>query len=216
MNNIYKELNNCRKKKKARRLLDIDVDEISVVTKPAMPSAVFIIRKEDEDAAESLRSGLSEILSDAGPNLPKLPDAAAIIGKYIHDYPDDVRAGIQSFAAAILEIIDAAPAPASENNLKAAEKVGKSESDWPSLGTLTIPLLGLVNPKLGSRLLQKATEEEDPDPLEKKINRLISENERLRASRSPSSQKSAEFDGILKAEDDDLEDRWPSLNLFGY
>lgn len=216
MNNIHKELDKYRKKRKTRRLFDIDVDEISVVSKPAVPSAVFMIRKKDEEEAASLRSGLSEILSGAGPDLPNLPEAAAVIGQYIHDYPDDVRAGIQSFAAAILEIIDAAPAPTSENAPKAAEKVGKSEGDWPSLGTLTIPLLGLVNPKLGARLLRKATEGEGPDPLENEIARLTSENERLRASRSPSSQKSPEIEGIMKAEDDDVEDRWPSLHLFGY
>lgn len=216
MINLFKKVEIPKKKRAKRRLVDIDIDEISIVTNPAMPSATFTIRKEDQDAAASLRSGLSEILAGARSDLPPLPDAAAVIKQYKADYPDDVLAGIQTFATAILEILDAPPVPTTENIPDAAGTVRKSEGDWPSLGAMTVPLLNLVNPKMGSRLLQKAAEKEGPDPRDEEIDRLIDENKRLRSSRLPSSQKPyiAEFDTIAKAEDDDVEDRWPSVHLF--
>lgn len=225
MNKFLDKLFRGHKKAKTRRLSDIEIDEISLVDKPANRQN-FLITKMDEEAddleiaeapIDELRGALSEILTGAKPNTPELPAAATILGKYKGDFPDDVLAGIQSFAAAILEILDTPPAPTTENILDAAETVAKSGGDWPSLGSMTVPLLNLVNPKIGSRLLQKAAEERGPDPRDEEIKRLLSENERLRSSRSPSSQKRfSEFDEITKVEDDDVEDRWPSLHLFGY
>lgn len=230
-----------RKRRAKRRITDIEVEEISLVDRAATGKSFLITKADLDDEAdefekadgEALRSKLQGFVSDIGPNPFSLPKAIEMLELYRQEFPSDVLKAIQSLAAAVLEAIAAPDAAPAGKGKKKTEKmpglvypvdggpprINKGEFEWPSLGIMTLPLLNLVNPEVGRAMLQKRAEAEaeaGPDERDAEIARLESENDRLRKSRSPSSQpRGAEFYSMTKADDDDdVEDRWPSLNLF--
>ncbi len=238
MKTLLESFERDRKRRAKRRIMDIEVDEISLVDRAATGKQ-FLITKADDEADEfektdgdALFSKLQGFISDIGPDPLGLSKAIDLLELYRQEFPSDVLKAIQSLAAAVLEAIAAPDAAPAGKGKKKKEKmpglvypvnggppqVEKCAAEWPSLGTLTIPLLNLVNPELGRNLIQKRAEDEaeaGPDERDAKIARLESENDRLRKSRSPSSQpRGSEFYELAKAGDDDVEDRWPSFRLF--
>ena len=99
-----------RKKRRGRRLRDIDVDEISLVSQGANRKRFFIIKSDQEvlETMEELEQLINEfnpegyeveILRKAKDKLPKdmlneLTKAYKVLVKYMDDLPSDLKEGI--------------------------------------------------------------------------------------------------------------------------
>jgi hypothetical protein len=97
------------RKKRARRLIDIEVEEISIVDKAANRLSFVITKAEDDPTNESgpgkLAAILAPLVADRGANPMTLEAAMEEFKLYSNDLPDAVRDAVGTLAAALVEAI---------------------------------------------------------------------------------------------------------------
>jgi hypothetical protein len=98
------------RKKRARRLMDIEVEEISIVDKAANRLS-FVITKADPDPTneggpEKLAAILAPLVADRGANPMTLEAAMEEFKLYSNDLPEAVRDAVGTLAAALVEAIN--------------------------------------------------------------------------------------------------------------
>jgi hypothetical protein len=97
------------RRKRARRLMDIEVEEISIVDKAANRLSFVITKVEDdptnESGPEKLAAILAPLVADRGANPMTLEAAMEEFKLYSNDLPDAVRDAVGTLAAALVEAI---------------------------------------------------------------------------------------------------------------
>jgi hypothetical protein len=215
------------RRKRARRIIDLDIDEISLVDRAATGRTFLVKKAEDGEGIEksktsdALEALLAPILAGGPANLPTLEAAVKAIEVVHADMPSDVMEAIQSLALALIAAAKSATAtkrvPSVITHVDGTKEVLKNSdgSDpWASVSGLTLPMLARVRPEIFDRLLAKRAEVEGPDERDAAIEELLDENETLRALRSPSQQIRAGYVEASEAirKGGEAVDLWPSLS----
>ncbi len=149
------------KKKKARNLFDIEIDEISVVKSPASQKRFYIMKGDEEgqliNALDELMQGLDEeaISNDIDENgVTPIIKALDIIKLYKKNCPDELESAFETIGVAIRKMLPQEEVVTKEDE----EDQGKSKNtdDFPS-----IPLPPNLELKTLKKAAPAAEEEEE-------------------------------------------------------
>jgi hypothetical protein len=215
------------RRKGARELVDVEIDEISIVDNGANRKKFYIVKRE---GTMDLKKALEEFLEGFDVEKALSEDAIAaitksleILSRYKSDFPDDVLSACQILAAAIGKDVDTEGGNGGKPKLTpqgygySREKdgesrpvsMGKSAGDrWPSIaGRASATSQGFATGLVLRPALQKSEgaeedgEDDDPAPF------LV---QRRAMKKSIDSQ--VDDDNIAGAADDGPVDLWPSLS----
>jgi hypothetical protein len=179
-------MSNARRKKKPRKLEAIDVEELSLVDKPACQAATFAIIKAAaaDPEAEQIAAALKTFLGGetfAAPTMADFKQAIVMLDQNLDRIPEDVLSDVrflgfiaaEALAEGLIKLKEAEAgdeADAIDEGANGKGKAGlkKSAGDFPSLGRESF----LQNFCFGSRIekwkadeaIEKAAAAADSDP----------------------------------------------------
>jgi hypothetical protein len=213
------------KKKKKRKLEDIDVEEISLVDRGANRHT-FAIVKRDAELAELLSAfadeGIEELMKAGDEKALKaaLKSALEKLKPYMEGLPDDIAAAVKTLAAFAMGPTSADgkdygygyPAKGEQKDAeKEGAEVKKSFGGIPgTLDALVHTIVGAARPDIVNRWQGKRVQKaiDDGDIV---LEEVIDETEGEPHSHGVSKSLKGQGDDDDEAGADETEDHWPSL-----
>jgi len=210
-----------KKKKKARKLKDVEVEEISIVDRAANQKEFAIIKKQSAELEELLAGFVDDEIKDLTKDEEQAREAVKSalkeLKQYVSDMPDTVAKAIKTLAAFAAGAVAGEGYgygyPAKDEQKDADDegkdhKVKKSFGGIPgTLDALVHGIVGAARPDIVARWQVKRVQKaiDDGDIV---LEEVIDETEGEPHSHGVSKSLKGQGDDDPKEKDDDL---WPSL-----